>query len=191
MSRTIETRRIVSLLALAMAALLVVLSALDAPDAHAKKGHHHRHPLNLVQCPTEANNVDCLGTSSGDRLVGRDDASDLIFGGEGNDVYDGKGGGDTWADSSATSNDAYLIPATEFSRPGDDGQLTVFDAGGSSDVLDLRAYRSTDFALSKLGDTSLFMDGPGARDIQIEQFLTTNSIDYLQVLRRHLHGEAD
>lgn len=157
------------MLALVMAALLV-LSALGASKAGAKKRHHGIH---TVQCPTDGSI--CRGTAGNDHLVGSDGKFDEIQGGEGDDVYDGKGGSDRLFDSSTTSNDRYVLPATEF---GLDVRIT--DGGGSSDVLDLSAYRTQDFGFSRdlAGNTaSLKMNGPGNRDVTVDFFFTNNTID--------------
>jgi hypothetical protein len=175
MSAIIDAKRMVALVVLAMMALSAVLSALDASDADARKRHHHR--INTVQCPNQPDGITCNGTPGKDRLVGRDNAFDSLNGGEGGNIYDGKGGTDDWIDSSTTSNDRYLIPSTDFSQlPPDGRQLFIRDDGGSSDVLDLSAYRSDDFFGSRSAD-DLILDGPGKRDIDIGTFFTTNSID--------------
>ena len=129
----------------------------------------------MVQCPTGGTSSTCFGAASRAYLVGRDDQFDQIEGGEGDDVYDGGGGSDFLEDFSTTSNDLYLVPATEFSASGS-GALGIEDFGGNSDVLYLGAYKSSDFALSNSGG-HLFMDGPGKRDILIPFFFTTDSID--------------
>jgi hypothetical protein len=172
-----RARGIVGVLGLVIAALLV-LSTLGASEADAKKKkkHHKPPPINIVQCPTESDGVTCLGTGGRDRLVGRDAESDIIKGKEGGDVYKGKGGNDVWFDESSTSNDTYLLPATEFSSIGT--ALFVSDRGGSSDVLDLSSYSSTDFALDDFGD-DLIMDGPGKRDVRLDDFFYYEvAIDY-------------
>jgi Ca2+-binding RTX toxin-like protein len=175
-SRTIEAKRVVALLATAIATLLV-LSMVVAQDAEAKKKKRH---FNLVQCPTEGDNASCFGTSSRDKLVGREEF-DQVFGGERNDFYKGKEGSDDLIDNSTTSNDLYQLPSTEFSQLGSGppfDRTFIGDRGGSSDVLDLRAYESSDFALSNAGDLGsdgkdeLFMDGPGRRDLAILNFLS-------------------
>jgi hypothetical protein len=174
-------RRIVILLALVMAAVVV----LSAPAATAKKKHHnkkhHNSPpsINVVQCPTASDGVSCVGTDSNDYLVGRDGSHDFIQGGEGNDVYDGKGGddfGDVWLDRSHTSSDYYLVSVKDF---GASGGLVITDFGGSLDTLDLsRFYKSSDFAYSRDSRfNDLVMDGPGLNDIYIGGFCTTDSVD--------------
>lgn len=182
MSRIVEAKRMIALLAIAMAVLTVLTAALGAPDAEAKKKHRKKHrppvsvpTLNVLQCPTESDGVTCLGTTAGDHLVGRDGALDKIQGGEGDDLYDGKGGSDGLVDRSKTSNDRYLLPSTEFGSG-----VRITDDGGSSDVLDLSAYRTQDFSFSRSPNTSgidLKMDGPGNRDIVIDFFFTNDTID--------------
>ncbi len=153
-------------------ALAVALSIALAEDAEAKK----RKKLNVVQCPTGGSSYECVGTSAGDRLIGRDGTDDYIKGGEGNDTYDGKGGGDSWEDASLTSNDKYLVSVEDFNSVGID-TLSIQDNGGSNDILDLsRFYKSTDFQFSK-AYIHLNMDGPGVNDVSIYNFFTTDSID--------------
>ena len=105
-----------------------------------------------------------------------------MSGGEGNDVYNGGDGGDSLHDESVKSNDRYLFPSTEFGLVnGSSLTALVQDLGGSADVLDLGSYKSTDFARVRPNDgngsTNLLLDGPGARDIYVSDFFTTNSID--------------
>ena len=169
-----------------VALLMAVVLALSAPMAEAKK---KRHPaLNKVQCPTStSNNIVCDGTRRNDYLIGGpasrspNGETDYIYGEEGGDVYKGGGGGDVLTDNSTTSNDRYLFPSTEFSLPGpiSPGWTLVQDFGGSADVLNLSSYKSTDFARSQFYGNlrTLRLDGPGARDIHIYDFFTTNSID--------------
>jgi hypothetical protein len=106
-------------------------------------------------------------------LIGRDDSFDLIRGGEGNDVYNGKGSCDALDDSSLTSNDRYLVTVVEFCNVGI-SSLLIQDDGGDSDVLDLsRFYASTDFVFDD-GFTNLIMDGPGVNNIDVLNFFTPN-----------------
>jgi Ca2+-binding RTX toxin-like protein len=155
---------------LAVAVMAASLLGPGAPDAHAKKRHHHR--INTVHCPNQTDNKSCVGTARADRLVGTE-AFDSILGGEGNDVYDGKGGSDRLSDGSTTSNDRYVLPSTEFGSG-----VLISDGGGSSDVLDLSAYRTQDFGFSRdLNTQSLKMNGPGNRDITVNLFFTNNTID--------------
>jgi hypothetical protein len=174
-------RRIVVLLALVMAVVI-----LSAPAATAKKKHHHRRPsspsINVVVCPNQPDGFSCIGTGSGDYLIGRDGiagATDSIYGKEGNDVYDGKGGCDYWNDESTTSDDYYLISVKDFGCSG--FSTGISDVGGSQDILDLsRFYKSSDFTFSRRGPTpggNLVMDGPGDNDIQILAFCAGNSVD--------------
>jgi Ca2+-binding RTX toxin-like protein len=168
-----------------MALLMVTVLVLSAPMVEAKK----RHPdLNKVRCPNStSDNVGCDGTRRNDYLIGGPasrspyGATDYIYGEEGDDVYKGGNGADVLTDNSTKSNDRYLFPSTEFSLPGPIslGFATIQDFGGSADVLNLSSYKSTDFAWSHFyGNTrTLHLDGPGARDINVYDFFTTNSID--------------
>ena len=177
-------KRTMILVALLMAAVLV----LSAPMAEAKK----RHPtLNKVRCPTStSNNFVCEGTRGKDYLIGGSASrspygeTDYIYGEEGGDVYNGGGGGDVLTDNSTTSNDRYLFPSTEFSLSGPIslGYAQIQDFGGSTDVLNLSFYKSDDFTRSQYqhNPRTLRLDGPGARDIHIYDFFTTNSIDYFK-----------
>jgi hypothetical protein len=161
-------------LVLGLAAVVTAMSLLVLGDseAYAKKRHHR---INTVHCPNQSNNTDCVGTARADRLVGTD-AFDSILGGEGNDIYVGKGGSDRLSDHSTTSNDRYVLPATEF---GPETRIT--DGGGSSDILDLSAYCTQDFGFSRgLDGHSLKMNGPGNRDITVAFFFTNNTIDTFQ-----------
>jgi Ca2+-binding RTX toxin-like protein len=90
-----QTKRMVVLAMLVMAAVLV----LSAPMAEAKKKHHH-----VVHCDQSV----CIGTAGNDHLIGTD-RGQIIAGGEGNDVYEDKGGFDELLDSSTTSNDTYVF----------------------------------------------------------------------------------
>ena len=99
--KTYSRRAFVVWAALVVAAVLV----LSAPMAQARKKHHRPPALNTVQCPNQGDSVTCNGTAGNDHLIGRAGTSDDIFGKEGNDVYEGKGGGDLLVDSSTTSND--------------------------------------------------------------------------------------
>jgi Ca2+-binding RTX toxin-like protein len=122
--------RMVVLATLVMATVLV----LSAPMADARKKHHH-----VVQCPTGGSSLSCVGTAGNDHLIGRAGTRDLIFGKEGNDVYEGNGGlGDELIDVSTTSSDTYV------SKGPDLGTTFVEDCGGSSDTVDLS---STSFRL--------------------------------------------
>ena len=174
-------KRTIILVALLMAVVLV----LSAPMAEAKKRHH---ALNKVRCPNStSNNVGCDGTRGNDYLIGGPasrspyGATDYIYGWEGDDVYKGGNGGDVLTDNSTKSNDRYLFPSTEFSLPGPIslGFTSIQDFGGSADVINLSSYKSTDFTWSHFsGNTrTLHLDGPGARDINVYDFFTTNSID--------------
>ena len=125
-------RRVVVLAALVMVALLV----LSAPMAEAKKKHHHRPPapaFNVVQCTANP----CVGTAGNDRLIGRGGTFDAVFGKEGNDVYEGNGGGEL-IDSSTISSDTYVFKGSDL------GATFVEDCGGGADTVDLS---STSFRL--------------------------------------------
>jgi len=144
-------------------------------------GAYEKKAINIVQCPTGGSSTQCIGTSAPDRLIGRDDAFDHIQGGEGDDIYDGKGSCDSLEDTSPTSSDRYLVTVKNFCNVGI-SFLSIRDAGGNNDVLGVsRFYKSTDFAYS-IEYTSLHMDGPGVNDIYILDFFLpdtspTDSID--------------
>ena len=194
-------KRTMILVALLMAAVLV----LSAPMAEAKKKHKKKkgHPvpaLNVVQCSNSPdNNYTCNGTPGNDYLVGGpasrspNGETDYMYGGEGDDVYDGGGGGDVLTDNSTTSNDRYPLPSTEVSSPSPIslGVAYIQDFGGSADVLDLGSYKSTDFARShfQYNPRTLRLDGPGARDIHIYDFFTTNSVDYFKFSDRTIMAD--
>jgi Ca2+-binding RTX toxin-like protein len=150
-------------------------NALGASAAKAEKGQQQPNP---VQCPNQSDDKTCIGTEGKDLLVGGEEF-ERIEGGKGADTYDGKGGGDDLFDASRKSNDLYIIPETEFNSTGNGG-ININDRGGDSDVLDLSAYSSTEFALSKFGNKSdnlLDMRGPENRSIGISSFFTRNTID--------------
>ena len=186
-------KRMMILVALLMAAIVVfsgpVAQVLDLPEPTAEAKKKKKRPAyNLVRCPNSAyDNYTCNGTARRDRLVGGpasrvpNGETDYIYGREGGDVYNGGGGGDVLTDNSTTSNDRYLFPSTEFSLVGNisPGWALIQDFGGSADVLGLGSYKSTDFARSRFqgNPRTLRLDGPGARDIHIYDFFTTNSID--------------
>jgi CSLREA domain-containing protein len=136
-------------------------------------GAYEKKAINFVQCPTGGSSTQCVGTDAPDELIGRDDDFDHIQGGEGDDTYNGKGSCDSLDDSSLTSSDRYLVTVKNFCNVGI-SSLSVRDAGGNNDVLDLsRFYKSTDFVFDK-GFTNLIMDGPGVNNIDILDFFTTN-----------------
>jgi CSLREA domain-containing protein len=127
--------------------------------------------LNVVQCPTGGSSHECVGTIFRDALIGRDADFDHIQGGEGNDVYNGKGSCDVLDDSSLTSRDRYLITVKNFCNVGI-SSLSIQDDGGKKDTLDLsRFYASTDFVFD-IGFTNLIMDGPGVNNIDVLNFFT-------------------
>ena len=132
--------------------------------------------INVVQCPTGGSSTECLGTSAGDALIGRDGTYDNIKGVQGDDIYNGKGGCDALNDASSTSSDYYLVSVEEFCAVGI-SSLSIQDDGGGKDVLDLsRFYESSDFAFSE-AYIHLDMDGPGVNNITIYNFFTTDSIN--------------
>lgn len=134
---TMTMKRVMALLAVVMAAL-VAMSALSAPEAEAKEPK-----LNQVQCPDVTTGV-CNGTPGNDLLIGSD-AAQVMLGGEGKDIYDGKGGFtmfqdqngqpdpvfDVYYDQSTKSSDTYKIPGNAFQ------EIEIFDGGGKKDVVDL------------------------------------------------------
>jgi hypothetical protein len=148
------------------------------PATTASKGQQQ---LNLIQCPNQSGSKTCIGTKKGDRLEGTGEF-ERIEGRGGNDTYEGKDGGDDYFDNSKESNDTYVIPDTEFSLPAGHGGINITDHSGSSDVLDLSAYSSTEFTLTRTdfdggGGNLLEMEGPGARGIGISDFFSKNTID--------------
>jgi hypothetical protein len=157
-------KRQMILLLLVMAAALVGASEAALAEAHKIK---------TVQCPTDTSGLDCFGTKGRDKLVGRENVFDRLFGKDGSDIYDGKSGGDSFFDHSKNSSDRYLVPSTDF------GDLFIEDDGGSSDVLDVSAYKSTDFTYSKFGSdgNQLLMTGAGNREIHLFDFFKKNTID--------------
>jgi CSLREA domain-containing protein len=146
--------------------------------------------INVVLCPTGGSDTQCVGTSVSEALVGRDDDYDAIQGGGGDDTYNGKGSCDALNDAGRRSNDRYLITVPEFCNVGI-SSLSIRDAGGGEDVLDLsRFYRSTDFQYVE-GFENLHMDGPGVNNIDILEFFTAdsgarNSIDVFKFSDRTL-----
>jgi hypothetical protein len=175
-------KRMIILVALLMAVVL----ALSAPMAEAKKKHR---AFNKVQCPTSLYlNYVCEGTRGKDRLVGGPasrspyGAHDQMYGKEGDDVYEGGDGPDVFTDESITSNDRYVFPSTEFSFSSTSSftYAWVREWGGSADVLDLRSYRYDDFDRRNWLGRDLYLEGDGARDILIDGFFTSNTIDYFK-----------
>lgn len=166
--------RVIGLLALAMAAVLV-LSALDASDADARK----RKKINVVQCADVG--FDCVGTDHRDRLVGTDSNESLrSFGGS--DILKGNGGDDTL--QGGTGGDTYAGYVGEF------GSDFIFDIGGDSDLLDLSSFRSEDFLiLSVVGDTDLFLFGPGDNKIEIDSQFGTRRIEKIKFANKTLSGK--
>jgi Ca2+-binding RTX toxin-like protein len=146
----------------------------SAPEASAAEAQKAPQQLNTVQCPNQPNNETCIGTDGKDLLVGTEEFEN-IQGGKGADTYDGKDGGDDLFDASRKSSDTYIIPETEFNSAVRGG-INVTDRGGASDVLDLSAYSSTQFALVRFGNL-LQMEGPGERDVGISSFFNQNTID--------------
>ncbi len=135
-----------------------------------------RQTINVVQCPTGGSSTECVGTSAGDALIGRDGTYDNIKGVQGNDTYNGQGGCDALNDASPTSSDLYLVSVQDFCNVGI-SFLSIQDDGGGQDILDLsRFYESSDFAFSE-AFIHLDMDGPGVNNITIYNFFTTNSVD--------------
>jgi hypothetical protein len=151
---TTTMKRVMVLLVRVMAAL-VAMSTLSAPDAEAKK----RKRVNEVQCTTDVTTGACNGTVGRDLLIGTD-AAQVILGGEGSDVYDGKGGFtlvqnqngqqvavyDVYSDQSTKSSDVYKVPGNAFQ------EIDIFDGGGDHDVVDLAADSSVDYSF----DTFIF-----------------------------------
>lgn len=142
MSRAIETKRMIGLVALVVAALMVLTAALAASDAEAKK--KKKRSLNKVECVKQG--VLCKGTPRNDLLLGTS-AFERITGGEGNDVYDGKNGEDLWFDESATSKDTYRA-GSAFRASLAAGKFEPFDIldNGGSDTVDFRPFSSDDIA---------------------------------------------
>ncbi|CAA9431541.1 MAG: hypothetical protein AVDCRST_MAG78-1735 [uncultured Rubrobacteraceae bacterium] len=185
-------KRMMILLALLMAAIVVfsgpVAEVLNLPEptAEAKK---KKKRYNVVKCPNQTyDNYTCKGTAGKDRLVGGPadrspyGAHDQMYGKEGNDVYQGGNGRDIFTDESITSSDRYVFPSTEFSFDSTSSftYAWVRDWGGSADVLDLASYRYDDFDRRNWLGQDLYLEGPEARDILIEDFFTSNTIDYFK-----------
>ena len=141
MSRTIQAKRTIGLLALVVAALMVLTAAMAASDAEAKKKKKKR--LNKIECVDQG--TVCNGTARNDLLIGTS-AFEVLQGGEGNDVYNGKNGEDDWVDKSATSNDTYKAgPALKASAiSGKFEPWSVVDFGGSKDIIDFRSFSYDD-----------------------------------------------
>jgi hypothetical protein len=140
MSRTIQAKKTIGLVALVVAALMVLTAALAASDAEAKKKKKKK--LNKVECVQQG--VVCNGTARNDLLIGTS-AEENIQGGEGNDVYDGRNGQDLWFDRSATSKDAYRV-GSAFRASAASGKFepfTVLDNGGN-DTLNFAPFSSDD-----------------------------------------------
>jgi hypothetical protein len=140
MIRAMEAKRTIGLVALVVVALMVLTAALAASDAEAKKKKKKK--LNKIECVQQG--VLCNGTARNDLLIGTS-AFERLQGGEGNDVYNGKNGQDTWFDGSATSNDSYLA-GKAFEANGGRGfePFDVVDSGGTKDNVDLRPFSSDD-----------------------------------------------
>lgn len=139
MIRVMEAKRTVSLLTLVLAVLMALTAALAAPDAEAAKKKKKK--PNKVLC-VEQGTV-CNGTPRNDLLVGTS-AFEVLQGGEGKDIYNGKNGEDTWFDKSATSNDTYLV-GKAFQAQAAGGKFEPFDVvdfGGSSDTIDFGSFSS-------------------------------------------------
>ena len=173
MTQKIRTKkRTILLVAMAMMAVLV-LGALDTSDAEAKKRKKRPPAFNVVMCTTNP----CNGTRANDYLVGTNEGSDDIYGGEGNDVYNGKGGWDSWRDLSTTSNDTYLVGKIE--APFEAASIT--DDGGSSDKVDLRPYSSTDLSsgtgTGSNGNMFIYIDGHHMVEISNHE---SSPIEYFQ-----------
>ena len=182
------------LVALLMAAIVLFSGPvaevlyLPEPTAEAKK-EKKRPTYNVVQCPNQTyDNYTCKGTARKDRLVGGPadrspyGAHDQMYGGEGDDIYKGGAGPDVFTDQSATSDDRYVFPSTEFSRSSTSSftYAWIKDWGGSADVLDLSSYRYDDFDRRNWLGKDLYLEGDGARDILIDGFFTYNTIDYFK-----------
>jgi hypothetical protein len=164
MSGSIRARRTVGLLVLLVAAIV----ALSGPVAEAKK--EKKKKFNTVQCANVG--FDCRGTDRRDRLVGTDSDDSLISLGSG-DVLKGNGGDDTL--QGGTGDDTYT------GYKGDFGSDLIFDSGSGSDVLDLSSFRSEDFSIvSVVGDTDLFLFGPGDNEIEIDGQFGTRRIEKIK-----------
>src|SRR5215210_9368094 len=142
--------------------------------------------LNVVQCPTTGGSSpdECVGTIFRDAFIGRN-TYDNIKGGEGNDVYNGKGGCDALDDASLTSSDRYVVSVKDFCNNGV-SFLSIQDDGGNSDTLDLsRFYASTDFVF-EIGFTNLHMDErQTVNDVDVLNFFTPNggTTDSIEVFK--------
>jgi Ca2+-binding RTX toxin-like protein len=166
-----------------LVAMLGAVLVLSAPMAEARKKHH---ALHTVHCPNQTyDNYTCKGTAGKDRLVGGPadrspyGAHDQMYGKEGDDVYEGGNGRDIFTDESATSNDRYVLPSTEFSFDSNSSfpYTWIKDWGGNADVLDLSSYRYDNFDRRNWLGKDLYLEGDGARDILIDGFFTSNTIE--------------
>ena len=171
---SVKSRRVVGLLLLAIAATLLVSVALGTPEAEAKK------KINVVIC--SSTDFFCEGTEGRDRLVGTS-SPDEIFGDEGNDVYEGKGGSDLLNDFSTTSNDTYTGYEPGF------GNDTIRDFGGNADFLDLGSLRlADDVSLIRQGD-DLVLDGPGVDNVTIRNHFRDGRIEKIKFANVTLTGK--
>ena len=181
-----NNRRVIILSALLMA-LVILSSVVGLDDAEAKKKKNRRPPapaLVVVQCAQQG--INCTGTPGNDLLVGTGEF-EQVNGGEGNDVYEGKGGCDALHDASSASGDYYLVSDKNFCNVGI-SSLSIQDNGGS-DILDLsRFYKSTDFEFFE-AYIHLNMDGPGVNDVSIYNFFTTDSVDAFRFSDKTLTAE--
>jgi hypothetical protein len=107
------------------------------------------------------------GTSGNDNLLGTNNC-DEMFGGEGDDSYRGLSGPDKLVDTSATSNDTYILPHISFDT------VVIEDSGGNNDVVDLAEWSVNDFTKT-LNDTNgdgkkdeMSLDGPGGIHLRIK-----------------------
>jgi hypothetical protein len=148
MSRIIEAKWVIFLLSVMMAAIVVlsgpVAGVLDLsePTAEAKKKKKKKQQLNKIECVRQG--ALCNGTPRADLLIGTG-AKERLQGGEGNDVYDGKNGQDTWFDSSTASNDTYRA-GKAFEASAIIGKFEPFDVvdNGGSDTIDFGAFNYDD-----------------------------------------------
>ena len=180
MIRVMEAKRTIGLVALVVATLMVLTAALAASDAEAKK--KKKKQLNKIECVQQG--VVCNGTARNDLLVGSS-AFEVLQGGEGNDVYDGKNGEDDWVDKSATSNDTYKAgPALQASKErGKFEPWNVVDFGGS-DTIDFAPFSSDDIV--EVTD-SAFGDNLGIRILLNEDPRRTGAV----IIPGHLDNEQE
>lgn len=179
-------RRMIVLFALAMMAVILVLSA--SVSEAKKKGRHKHSPKTpvVIQCPTLQDGFTCVGNNGSNLLLDQPNKFDQIFGEGGNDVYVTRGDADFLIDSNTISSDYYLVATNTPSTAS--FVLTIEDVGGTLDTLDVSGFfKSTDVQFRKIDanndgqvdDLYMFYKpaSNSVSDISINKFFSTNSID--------------